>query len=314
MADSDLYHELKRLRRGRGVERLGLGGFLGPEIRRRCRLGTHERENRVHAAVGTLLRELAADLAPDMRQAAMLAFALDRDSRFPTLLDREQRLADLQNVSVRTARRRIDDAVALMAQAGEKTPEPPADPANGSGWRVSSLRALFRLDTATPELYEMRTIVATREIDEIVIRIGLPESPAEVGPPGVDALFGARVRTMEPNGSGQRAVLELPDKMQPGDIHEFWLRVTLAPGQPIWPYYAIVPLDPCESGTVRVRFGARRPAEVWLLDEVPYTDLRNRPPGRTVIEPSPLGEVVRDFHNLREGHGYGLAWTPLSVS
>ena len=128
------------------------------------------------------------------------------------------------------------------------------------------------------------------------------------------ALFGARVRAMEPNGSGQRVVLELPDKMRPGDMHEFWLRVTLAPGQPIWPYYAIVPLDPCESGTVRVRFGARRPAEVWLLDEVPYTDLRNRPPGRTVIEPSALGEVVRDFHNLREGHGYGLAWTPLSVS
>ena len=106
----------------------------------------------------------------------------------------------------------------------------------------------------------------------------------------------------------------VPRPYGPGDAHEFWLRVTLAPGQPIWPYYAIVPLDPCESGTVRVRFGSRRPAEVWLLDEVPYTDLRNRPEGRNPVDPSTLGEVVRDFHNLREGHGYGLAWTPLSVS
>ncbi|WP_157752116.1 hypothetical protein [Actinoplanes derwentensis] len=312
MPDSDLYQELKRLRRGRGVDRPDLGRYIGPETRRRCRLGSGDRESRVRAAVVTMLAELAAGLAPDLRKAAELAFGLDREFRLTTLAERESRLADLQRVSVRTARRRMNEALAALAVAGEDAPEPADDPAAGSGWRVSSLRVLFRLDTHTPELYEMRTITATREIDEITIRIGLPEAPAGVGAAEVDALFGARISAVEPrNGaSSQKVVLRLPERMLPGDVHELWLRVVLPPGQPTWPHYAIVPLDPCESGTVRVRFGAELPDEVWLIDEVPYTDLREPPEKRALIQPSALGEVTREFHGLREGYGYGIAWTP----
>ncbi|MDR6316186.1 hypothetical protein [Actinoplanes couchii] len=312
MPDSDLYEELKKLRRGRGVDRPGLSRYIGPETRRRCRLGPGDKESRVRAAVVAMLSGLAAGLAPDLRRAAELAFGLDREFRLATLADRESRLADLQTVSVRTARRRMNDALAAMAVAGEDVPAAPEDPAAGSGWRVSSLRALFRLDTCTPELYEMRTITATREIDEITIRIGLPEAPAGVGAAEVDALFGARISAVEQRngGSSQKVVLRLPERMLPGDTHELWLRVVLPPGQPTWSHYAIVPLDPCESGVVRVRFGDRRPAEVWLIDEVPYTDLREPPEKRALIEPSALGEVMREFHGLREGYGYGLAWTP----
>lgn len=316
MPDSGLCEELKRLRRGRGVERRGLDRYLGPEIRRRCGLGSNEREPQVRAAVSAMLRDLAAGLSPDLRRAAMLALALDRDYRFATLAAREVGLADLQKWSVRTARRRMNEALEAMAQAAEEGPVPVDDPAGGPGWRVSSLHALFRLDTRTPELYEMRTIVAVREIDEITIRIGLPEAPDGVGSPEVEALFGARVRGIEHrDGTGnQKVVLELPGRLLPGDNHEFWLRVVLPPGRPTWPHYAIVPLDPCESGTVRVRFGERPPGEVWLLDEVPYTDLRERPAKPELVEPSGLGDVVRTFHGLRPGYGYGLAWSPLSVS
>ncbi|WP_430784728.1 hypothetical protein [Actinoplanes sp. G11-F43] len=316
MPDSDLYEELKKLRRGRGVDRRDLGRYIGPEIRRRCRLAAGEKEIRIRPAVVAMLADLTAGLAPDLQRAAQLAFGLDRDFRLATLADRESRLADLQRVSVRTARRRMNDALAAMALAGDDAPEPAEGPAAGSGWRVSSLRALFRLDTGTPELYEMRTVTATREIDEITIRIGLPEAPAGVGPPEVDVLFGARIRAVEhrDGGNSQKVVLELPERMFPGDEHELWLRVVLPPGQPTWSHYAIVPLDPCESGMVRVRFGAEPPKEVWLIDEVPYPDLGERPDGRQVLEPSALGEVVREFHGLREGYGYGVAWTGLSVS
>ena len=316
--DSALYQELQKLRSRRGVDRTGLGRHLGPEIRRRSGLLGGEKDPRVRAAVETMLRSLAADLSPDLRQAAMLAFALERDYRFPTLDERAQSLADLQRISPRTARRRMDDALTAMVAAGEDAPEPPdGDRADKSGWRVSALRSLFRLDTATPELYEMRTIVANREIEEIVVRIGLPDPPDGVGEVRVEALFGARVRAVERSngGSSHKVVLELPAKMAPGDRQESWLRVVLPPGQPTWSHYAIVPLDPCESGTVRVRFAPdRRPAEVWLLDEVPYTDLRERPPGRAVITPTALGDVFRDFHGLRQGYGYGIAWTPLPAN
>jgi len=312
--DTDLYRELKKLRSRQGVDRQDLGRHLGPEIRRRCRLTGGERDAQVRAAVEKLLRSLIDELPPYLQQAALLAFALDREHRFPNLDDRAERLAVLQTISSRTARRRMDEAVAAMAAAGEDAAELPEDPAAGSGWRVSSLRALFRLDTKTPELYEMRTITATREIDEIVVRIGLPDAPEGVEGVTVDALFGARVRSVERQngGSSHKVVLELPRLLAPGDKLEFWLHVVLPPGQPTWSHYAIVPLDPCESGTVRVRFAAdRRPDEVWLLNDVPYTDLRERPPGREAIVPSALGDVSRDFYGLREGYGYGLAWTPL---
>jgi hypothetical protein len=63
-----------------------------------------------------------------------------------------------------------------------------------------------------------------------------------------------------------------------------------------------------------VRFAAdRRPGKVWQLDEVPYTDLRaTAPADRDVIEPTAQGDVSRDFYGLRQGYGYGIAWTPLS--
>ena len=311
--DSDLYRELQKLRGREGLDRADLFGHLGPEVRLRCRLTGREPAAQVRASVEAMLAALMDPLPPNLQQAAQLAFALRRvDYRLPKLDDRVGRLATLQQVSTRTARRLMDKALSAMADVGDDLVELPGDPAAGSsGWRVSSLRALFRLDTATPELYEIRTIVATREIDEVVVRIGLPEAPEGVGDPVVEALFGARVRSLERNGRGShKLVLALPATLAAGEKQEFWIRVVLPPGQPTWSHYAIVPLDPCESGTVRVRFApGRPPREVWLLDMVPYSDLRERPPGRELVEPTGLGDVRRDFFNLREGYGYGLAWT-----
>jgi hypothetical protein len=312
--DSDLYKDLQKLRSRQGVDRPDLSRHLGPEIRRRCGLTGIEREAQVRAAVETMLGTLIDTLSPYLREAALWAFALPRAYRFPKLDDRVGKLAQAQQISQRTARRRMDDALAAMAVAGEETAEPPAGEPAGSGWRVSSLRALFRLDTTAPELYEIRTIVATREIDETTVRIGVPDAPEGVPGPTVDALFGARISSTERRGGNiHKVVLALPRTLTPGEKHEFWLRVVLPPGQPTWSHYAIVPLDPCESGTVRVRFPAdRRPGKVWQLDEVPYTDLRAVAPSeRNAIEPTEQGDVSRDFYGLREGYGYGIAWTPL---
>jgi hypothetical protein len=310
--DSNLYRELRELRQRQGVDRADLRPYIGPQIRR---LLTGDQGD-VRAAVEALLRDLIAGLPPYLRQAAAVSFALEREDRFPTLDDRVVRLADLQTVSSRTARRRMGQALRAMATAGGEMLESEGEPPAGSGWRVSSLRALYRLDTATPELYEMRTIVAIREIDHTVVRIGLPDAPEGVAGLTVDALFGARIRSLERQNGGNnyKVVLELPRTLAPGEKQEFWLRVVLPPGQPTWSHYAIVPLDPCAAGTVRVRFDPeRRPDEIWLLNDVPYTDMRALRPGRETLTPSPLGEVSQDFYGMRQGHGYGIAWRGPSV-
>jgi hypothetical protein len=308
--DSDLSREFKRLRRGRGVGRPDLSDHLGPEVRRRCRLDPSTTDAKTRAAVTQLIRDLTRHLSADLQAAAAAAFATDPAFHFPTLEARIQTLCAAQHIAERTARRRIDTALRAMVRAAEETGSetPPADP----GWRVTALRALFRLDTTTPELYEIRTIAATRETTEVVVRFSLPTAP-EGDDLVVDALFGARVLSVEsrPDNGSWRVVLKLPAPLRPGDEHEFWLRVVLPAGRPIWSHYAVVPLDPCESCTVRVRFApGRLPSDIWLLDGVPYTDLCDERPSGERLQPTALGDVSRDFGRLREGFGYGVGWRP----
>jgi hypothetical protein len=311
---TDLYGELVRLRRGRGIERPDLGAYLGPALRALCGVAASDRDARVRPRVAAVLDDLIDGLPPDLGQAARVAFALDKEYRFPTLNDRIRTLAQRSRYSERTIRRLLDRAARMMVKEAEAAGLSAPDPAAGPGWRVLSLAALFRLDTATPELYEMRKIVTTRDLNQITVRLGLPAATGRnvAGGLVVDALFGARVAKVEraPDRTHFRIVLDLPHVVPADEPHEFWLRVVLPAGQPTWPHYAIVPLNPCDSGTVRVRFAPDHPpAAVWLLDEVPYLDLTDETPGAERIRPDGNGDVVRHFTGLREGYGYGVAWT-----
>lgn len=312
--DSHLSRELQSLRSRQGVCRPRLYSHLGLRIRRLSGLTTRQNDAKTRTAVEKWLTDLAETLQPDQKQAVLVSFAIGRDHRLDTLDARIGQLADLRNVAHRTARRQADAALeALVAAIEELQPGEIAN--NGCGWQVSALSSLFRLDTPTPELYELRTIVATREISEVVVRITLPPTPPGVGEPVVAALFGARVRdSRREDGSPSRLItLDLPRPLAADEEHEFWLHVTLPPGQPTRPHYAIVPLAPCDFGSVRVRFAAdRRPEEVWLLDEVAYPDLDARRPHRKAVTPNAHGEVSREFRSLHEGHAYGIAWTPPS--
>lgn len=309
--DSDLLGELKILRRRRGVGRPDLIDHLGPEIRRRCGLTASTPRAKIRPAVTQLIRDLTRDLSADLQAAAAAAFGTEPAFRYATLDARIRTLCAEQHIAERTARRKIDIALEAMVRAAE---EPDAEPSPADpGWRVTALRALFRLDTATPELYEIRTIAATREITEMTVRFSLPPAQ-EYGELSVDALFGARVVNVEsqPGNGRWRVFLRLPDALPPGQEHDIWLRVVLPAGHPIWSHYAVVPLDPCESCTVQVRFPpGRLPDDVWLLDGVPFTDLCDDRAAKVRLLPSGLGDVRRDFGRLRQGYGYGVAWSPI---
>lgn len=310
--DSELSKELQSLRSRQGVYRPGLYAHLGLRIRRLSGLMTKQNDTKTRTAVEKWLTDLAETLQPDQREAVLVTFAVGRDHRLDTLDARIGQLAGMRNVAHRTARRQADAALeALVAAIEDLQPDEAAS--NGCGWRVSSLSSLFRLDTPTPELYELRTIVATRTIDRIEVRFTLPPTPAGVGEPVVAALFGAQVRQNQRlDGSPSRLItLDLPRPLAADEKHEFWLHVVLPPDQPTRPHYAIVPLAPCDFGSVRVRFAPDRPpAEVWVLDEVAYPDLDARKPSRRTVTPNAHGEVSREFRSLHEGHAYGVAWTP----
>jgi hypothetical protein len=292
-----------------------LAAEIGPRIRSLSEVLASDKESGIRQKVTATLERLLADLPPDLRAAGRLAFALDREHRYPTLNERVATLAEQETCAKRTARRLMDRALHAMVTEADGWGSGALEPSPGPGWRLTSLTALFRLDSATPELYEMRRIVATRDLHEVIVRLGLPQTPDGQAPGEilVDALFGARVARVERQADRNhyRVVLTLPRKIPADREHEFWLRVVLPEGQPTWCHYAIVPLDPCEAGTVRVRFHPDRPpSEVWLLDEVPYLDLNDETAGPKPLQPDDNGDVVRRFSRLREGYGYGVAWTP----
>jgi hypothetical protein len=224
------------------------------------------------------------------------------------------------NCQPRTARRRIDHAFQTLAQVAVQRPTGRSAGDPEAGWYLRSVRAVFRLDTPTPELHETRTIVATRDrLDEIAVRVSLPR-PASDGPAAgerhdivADLVYGARIVSVERVHEAQhfRWTLALPRPLGPGEEHEYQMYYRIPPCQAMRPHYAFLPLVACESFVVRTRFAADRlPAAVWRLDGVPPRLLDDERPGADLLVPDGAGEVELRFTDLRQGRGYGLAWTP----
>jgi len=316
--EDDLYQELTRLRRGRGLQEPRPAERLGPLLRRLCGVAPGDPDGVARRRAGAVLAELAADLPDDLRTAAELSLAL-ADGPASRLTQRTEALAAEQRCSGRTARRRMDEAARLLARAALNHPGPQADDADpGSGWRVREFTGLLRLDTATPELYEIRTVQADRALDALTIRLDLPPRPGAEGralPLLIDALYGVTLEEVDsgPDGRNYRLALALPRTLKPDEQHEFCLHYRVPPGQPIRDHCAIVPLDPCDQGRIRVRFPATAPpAEVWRLAAVTprQMDRATTVPGPDRLAPDGAGEVGVSFRGLRQGHGYGLAWRP----
>jgi hypothetical protein len=314
--EDDLYQELARLRRGRGLQEPRTAERLGPLLRQLCNIAPGDTDGTARRRAEALLYELTADLPDDLRVAAELSLGLgDQSGR---LIQRTDRLARELRCSGRTARRRMEEAAHLIARAALARPsrdeEAGADP--GAGWRVREFTGLLRLDTATPELYETRTVQAERPLDALTIRLDLPPRPGAGRPAlplAIDALFGARVAEVDrgPEGRNYRLDIRLPRTLRPAEEIEFCLHYRVPPGQPIRDHCAIVPLDPCDQGRIRVRFDpADPPAQIWRLAAVTprQMDRATTVPGPDRLDPDGAGEVGVSFRGLRQGHGYGVAW------
>jgi hypothetical protein len=314
--EDDLYQELARLRRGRGLQEPRAAERLGPMLRRLCGVAGADSDAVARRRVEAMLGELAADLPDDLRIAAELSLALG-DRPASRLTQRTEALARELRCSGRTARRRMDEAARLLARAALTHPGPEQDDTDpGSGWRVREFTGLLRLDTATPELYETRTVQADRALDGLTIRLDLPPRPDSEGPAlplMIDALYGVTLAEVDsgPDGRNYRLAIALPRTLKPDERLEFCLHYRVPPGQPIRDHCAIVPLDPCDQGRIRVRFDpSDPPAEVWRLAAITprQMDRATTLPGPDRLDPDAAGEVGVTFRGLRQGHGYGVAW------
>jgi hypothetical protein len=278
-----------------------------------CGVGPTDPATVVRGKVRSTLAALSTDMPADLRRAVVLAYALDPEHSYLRLEHRTDQLARELSCQHRTARRRIDEAVArLVATALDAAwAEVGAAPA----WHMHAMHALLRLDTPTPELYETRDIAATRPVDDITVQFSLPRRPDDRGAEhdiAVDVLHGARIRDVSRHNDGQifRLDLTLPRTLNPGERHLLCLHYRVPEGQPMREHYVFQPLTPCVRCTVRLRFPPdRAPRHVWRLDGVPPRAVDDRAPGPDRLHLDGVGEVASTFDGLRQGHAYGVAWS-----
>jgi hypothetical protein len=156
----ELLKELVRLRRGWGVQVRSLRERIGPQVGRLCGITEADNGRQVQEKLRLWFQDACAELPPELARSVRVAFALDREYQHPTLTDRLQSLASEQSWGQRTARRRIDHATRLMAQA-----------ALARDTTRSSLAASLSDVTAVVRLDARRDALRS---DVVVVRVPVP--------------------------------------------------------------------------------------------------------------------------------------------
>lgn len=305
--------EIRKLRKGRGIDSPDLRKRIGPYLRELAR---------DPADVADLRRALASELASqvarlpeDLRLIAGGSLGLAPQTRRMSLFgDRVSWLAQQSGHNARTVLRRIDVAEQLLAEEinGELSRRRGRPAATPDSWYLEEFRVVLSLDSQTPQAYERRRLVATKA-DLKMVRAWL-DVPREAGQPPVSLeaqiLYGGRiVRYPTPVANSFEFFIELPAPLQVGEEHEYEMILRIPAGEHMRPHYIFTPEVQCNLFDLTVKFDlARSPA--WLRvvrgETVRMFD-RGGPDGE-LLNLDKAGEVHVRFLNPEKYLGYGLQW------
>jgi hypothetical protein len=312
---AEIAAEIQALRKNRGFSG-DLSEKLGPVLLEL--VGGDSR--RPNEKLGREIRALAGRLTEEMRTAILAALALHEATRaMPTYSQRKRWLADTKlDRGDRTAERRIEEAQRLLAQeiAAElerrRGHEDPAD----DGWYIEHFSAVFMLDGDAPEALEQRRIIATtRQLTEISIVLDTPRESGQrrLGLKADVTSGGTLLGAEELSRNRTRYTIGLPRPLEPGQTHDYEMRIRVAPDEPMRDYYVFRPERRCDGFDLRVRFDRRRPPR-WVR-RVTAEDVHVYYPYEGVPEPfervpvDGTGEARASFPQPRQHLGYGLQWS-----
>ncbi|MGK3201048.1 hypothetical protein [Amycolatopsis sp. MEPSY49] len=299
MERAELVQELKTLRKGRGLAGR-LDGRVGPFLRSACAVSSDDGQVAIREKVSGRLSELASQLPDDLRLAALAAFAISAEARQPLYQDRVRWAASRVDRDPRTVRRRVDEAIVLLAELVSSSSSPVASPSDR--WHTSSLSIACVVDELL--VLERRRIVADQDGLEFVdLAVSLP-----AGRPAVTVLYGGSLvdRGMETSSRWGYGV-ELPRPLSRG---ESWEVALLFRPQSLRPYMVTVPRQPCDSFDLRVRFGAGAPVGVWALEGAFQRDVSDPGYQGRPEQVDSAGEVHLRSRGLMPGLAYGVRWAP----
>lgn len=303
MERAELVRELKTLRKGRGLAGR-VEERVGPRLRSACAVADGDGWVAIRDKVSGRLSELAAHLPDDLRLAALAAFAINTEARQPLYQDRVRWAASRVDRDPRTVRRRVDEAIDMLAELASSPAVRVTSPA--SRWHTASLSVACVADELL--VLERRRIVADQEgLRALDLAISLPG-----GRSGLSAtvLYGGRLvdRGMETSTRWSYG-LALPRPLSRGESVEFALLFRLPSASAMKPHMVCVPRQQCDAFDLRVRFGADRGVrEVRVLEGAFQNDVSD--PGyrghREEVDSS--GEVHLRFRGLTPGLAYGARW------
>lgn len=305
--------ELRLLRKGRGVYAHDLAERVGPALREVCGISGDDPVE-IRTKLVERLARLGDGLPDDLRIAVAGALALDPEARHHFLKDRVRWVATQIARDDRTARRRVDEGIARIAEvaAGPGNAVPP--PRSGESWYIDRFDALLRMDRPEPEAFERRRIVAEEDgLHEIVVAMSLPREGGDESRSRdllVEILYGGvRLRRERASASEFRFVMELPVPLRSGEHHEYGLRFRIPPSQPMRPHYVFVPSRRCDTFDLRVRFDQDHPPNlVWRVSDAFHRAIDDAEPTDDLLNVDAAGEVRVRFHGLSTALGYGVQW------
>jgi hypothetical protein len=299
--------ELKLIRRGLGLYHPDLARRLGPGLREVCGITADEPDLR--GKVITRLRTAVRTLPAGLGTALLAALNVHPDARgLAKLEDRVDWLATRLHRDARTARRRMDESAAMLAEtlAAGRPGRRAALPS--SGWHIATAQSVLVLDTDSPTAVERRVVVAEHDgLDQLVLARTVPPSGGDIHP---QMLFGGTLGVKEWDSDSRfRLVLDLPVTLRTGDRHEYSILWRNPPGHPMRPHYVLTPVLRVDHFDLHVRFDRERPPDVvHRVSDSFHRDLDEPPREQDRVELDGAGEVHLEFRDLAPGHGYGARW------
>ena len=285
----------------------------GPTLRTLSGIDDSPGENEARRRLVTYLSDLADELPDDLCLALRVGLALHEDVQYRFLEARMQWLATKLDRDVRTARRRVDEAI-RSAETMRALSAPADDNYTHDGWYLERFRTLLYLDGPRPTAIEERRVVARHDfLSEVIISTSIP-CPAGADPrrhhADLTILYGGTLARIErPSNTYYRYFVRLPQPLRRGQSHEIGVSVAIPADQPINPRYALQPLRRCDEFDLRIRFGAgKRLTGVWNLAGVPRGMADDFAAASARVDLDKAGEIHLNYQHLLVGLVYGARW------
>ena len=321
-SEAEIEQELAALRKGRALADPALRERVGPALWATIGTPSSHPQGQVRELLTQRIRTAAQHLPSDLRQATEAMFGLTPEYRLPQLGDRQRLLAERTVCDPRTARRRCDGALRLLAEMlaldGHR-PTVEVGPVVNDTADVTDhlynreLWVLVRLDLDQPEVREDRCIVALMpDVHQVLASTALLALNSTDDPGGLMRTVvdygGVLVHDELLPGGMSIAVVRLPHALALGEQHWYGRTVRAVSSRQPAPRVLFTPSVRCDRVSIRVRFRAgAAPSDVRCIDGVPHgTSLPQL--SESPVQVNSVDEVQTVFTELKRGHVYGLTW------